>query len=154
MSTGEKFADQKAVTVAVSLLKRNNPKTIETLKNLLTFIPNPKQVSYILKTAVAELVYSCPHSVYWLFQRPALLEPELQVRESVLAEVSHRLITWGYTSKEFQVTSEQCLHIDDATLGELRSRMPTSSAADGAVITLILLLVAGNHGNHETLEDG
>lgn len=144
MSTVEYSSNQKAITIAISLLKRNNPKTIETLKNLLTFIPNPNHVNGVLKTAVVELVYSSPHSAYWLFQHPELLEPELQVQEIILTEVINTLVAWGCASDEVSITAEQRLQMDDAVLDRLRSQCATP--ADEAVLTLVILLMSGSDG--------
>ena len=40
--------NEKAVTIAISLLKHKSPKTVQTLKNFLTFIPNPNHVKAVL----------------------------------------------------------------------------------------------------------
>ncbi|HEY9658311.1 MAG TPA: hypothetical protein V6C65_07660, partial [Allocoleopsis sp.] len=93
--------NEKAVTIAISLLKQKSPKNIQTLKDLLTFIPNPNHIKAILKTAVIEIVHSCPQSALWLFQNAEVLEPEIQVREVIIQELTNTLRVWGYTSEEF-----------------------------------------------------
>lgn len=132
--------NEKAVTIAISLLKHKSPKNVQILKNLLTFIPNPNHIKAILKTAVIEIVHSCPQSALWLFQHAEVLEPEIQAREVIVQELTNTLHSWGYPSDEFQVTDDQHLAVSEATKLALLSHQPSSM--DTAALTLIRLLLS------------
>lgn len=129
----------KAVKIAVSLLKRKSPQTIQTLKNLLTFIPNPNHVKDVLTTAVIELIHSCPQSAFWLFQHPEVLEPEMHVRDIIIQELTSKFYDWGYTSDDFHFTDDQQLEINEATKSSLLSH--NSSPVDEASLTLVRTLL-------------
>jgi hypothetical protein len=128
-------SNRKAVTIAVSLLKRQDPTTIQTLKNLLTFIPNPNHVQRILVAAVIELVRTSPCSALWLFQHPKVLEPELHVREIIVQELTNKLCSWGYTLDDFHFTVDQRLETSEATRSSLLVYQPIPD--DAAFLTLI-----------------
>ncbi len=129
----------KAVKIAVSLLKRKSPQTIQTLKNLLTFIPNPNHIKDVLTTAVIELIHSCPESAFWLFQHPEVLEPEMHVRDIIIQELTSKFYDWGYTSDDFHFTADQQLEINETTKSSLLSH--NSSPVDETSLTLIQTLL-------------
>lgn len=131
--------NRKAVTIAISLLKRKSPQTIQTLKNLLTFIPNPNHIKDVLIAAVIELVHTCPQTALWLFQYPEVLEPEIQVRDIIIQELTNQFYAWGYTSNDFHFTDDQHLEISEATKFSLLSCKPSS--VDIAPLTLIQALL-------------
>jgi hypothetical protein len=127
--------NEKAVTIAISLLKHQSPQTIQTLKDLLTFIPNPNHVKDVLKTAVIELVHHCPQSAFWLFQHPDVLEPEIHTREIIVQELTNKFYAWGYTPDDFHFTANQRLELSETTKFSLMSYK--STAADAACLALI-----------------
>lgn len=131
--------NDKAVMIAVSLLKRKHPPTIQTLKNFLTFIPNPNHIKNILKTAVVELIYTCPHSAFWLYQHPEVLEPEIQVREIIAEELQHKLLAWGYTPDDFYFATSPMLAVRD---GDKATLVAPETPADKAVLTLLHALLS------------
>lgn len=100
---------EKAIAIAMSLLQQKNPQAIQTLKDLLTFIPNPNHTKEILTTAVVRLIYTCPESILWLFQHPEVVAPEIQVRDIVAQELTRILCSWGYALESFHFTSERYL---------------------------------------------
>lgn len=133
------YSNEKALTIAISLLKRKNPQNIETLKNLLFFIPNPNHVKDVLAAAVIELIHTCPHSAFWLFQHPELLEPEIKVREIVAEELTRKLLSWGYSPESFHFTSSYTLVISESKKCSLLSHQP--SPTDRASFALIKTLL-------------
>lgn len=129
----------KAIAIAVSLLKHENPKTIQALKDLLTFIPNPNQVKDILTTAVQRLIYISPQSALWLFQHPELLEPEIRVSEIVAQELIGKLISWGYQLDNIYFTPDYQLKVNESTKQSLLSHQV--EASDEPILTLIRSLL-------------
>lgn len=128
----------QAIAIAISLLKRHNPHTIQTLKNLLTFIPNPNHIRKILTTAVIELVDNCPQSALWLFQHPDVLEPEIDVREIIAKELTAKLLSWGYTANDFNFTDDYTLKINEATQNHLCPHMqPLEDNAHALICALL-----------------
>lgn len=138
---------EKAISIAISLLKRKNPQTVQTLKNLLTFIPNPNHVKAILTTAVTRLIYTCPQSALWLFQHPDVLEPKIQVREIIAQELTRKVLSWGYRLEDFYFTADHHLEMSEDTKRSLLSQQP--EAVDEPVLTLIraLLMLLANGEN-------
>lgn len=130
--------NDKAVMIAVSLLKRKHPPTIQTLKKFLTFIPNPNHIKNILKTAVLKLIYTCPHSAFWLYQHPEVLEPEIQVREIIAEELRHKLLAWGYAPDDFCFATSSMLEVRE---GDKTALISPKTPADEAVLTLIHALL-------------
>lgn len=131
--------NEKAVTIAISLLKHENPATIQTLKNLLTFIPNPNHVKDVLKTAVIELVHRFPKSALWLFQHPDVLEPDIQVRKIIAQELINKFCAWGYNSDDFHLTTDCRLEINETTkLSLLSHHFPPVDPDSLALIQTLL----------------
>lgn len=131
--------NEKAVKIAVSLLKHKSPQTVQTLKDLLTFIPNPNHVKEVLTSAVIKLVHHCPQSALWLFQHPEVLAPEIQVREIIIQELTQKLYAWGYTSDDFYFTDDDQLEVDNATKYSLYAE-PANSAETAAMVLIRALL--------------
>jgi hypothetical protein len=131
--------NDKAVMIAVSLLKRKNSPHIQTLKRLLTFIPNPNHIKDVLKTAVLELIYTCPQSALWLYQHPEVLEPEIQVREIIAEELQRKLLDWGYTPDDFYFTVYPELEVSESAKTDLLFSKPVPT--DEAPLTLIRALI-------------
>jgi hypothetical protein len=131
--------NEKAVMIATRLLKHKNRQTVQTLKNLLTFIPNPNHVKDVLTTAVIKLVHDCPQAAFWLFQHPDVLEPEVHVREIIVQELTNQFYAWGYTPEDFCFTADQHLEISEATQFSLLAHQPNS--VDSATFTLIQVLL-------------
>lgn len=105
---------EKAITIAVSLLKTNNSQTIQTLKDLLTFIPNPNHIKNVLASAVIELVYTYPESAFWLFQNPEALQSQIDVKQLIAEELTNKLLSWGYTLNDFYFTTDYKLEVTEA----------------------------------------
>jgi hypothetical protein len=132
--------NKKAIAIAVSLLKHKSPQTIQTLKDLLTFIPNPNHVNNVLEIAVNRLIYSCPKSAFWLFQNPQLLAPEVNVREIILRELMPKLLAWGYPQEDFHIADDYRLDVSDDTKHALLLHQP--EPADEAMFMLIWALLS------------
>lgn len=121
---------EKAVAIAISLLKHKNPQTTQTLKDLLTFIPNPNHIKNVLTTAVIELIDKCPQAALWLFQNPEVIEPEIRVKEIIAQELTRKIVSWGYTAKDFRFTPDYALEMsDDAQRSLLSHPSPTDEPA-------------------------
>lgn len=99
------------IAIAVCLLKHQNPKTIQTLKDLLTFIPNPNHIKEILTRAVIQLTHTCPQSALWLFHHPDVVEPEIRARDIIAQEVAQQLLAEGYIAKDFFITTNYRLEM-------------------------------------------
>lgn len=133
------YYNEKAITIAISLLKRKNPEHIETLKNFLTFIPNPNHIKDVLATAVIELIDTNPQSAFWLFQNSELLDPEIQVKEIIANELTKKFLSWGYSYEDFYFTSNYNLVIVESKKKSLFSDPPLPD--DQASLSLIQLLL-------------
>lgn len=144
---------EKAIAIAVNLLKRKSPRLVQALKDLLTFLPNPDHSKDVLEAAVIKLVYTCPESTLWLFQHPKVLAPHIQAREIIAQELTQTLLAWGYTLEDFRFTTDCALKMSEDTKSSLLTRHPET--ADEAVIVLIssLLLLESSHFFTQTVED-
>ncbi|HEY9663583.1 MAG TPA: hypothetical protein V6C65_34480 [Allocoleopsis sp.] len=128
--------NEKAVTIAVSLLKHKSPKTIQTLKNFLTFIPNPNHVKAVLAAAVINLVYHSPRTAAWLFQHPEVLAPEIDVRQIIAQTLTQTVYTWGYAPQDFYFDDDYQIFINEEILvHNSEARSPEDSS--------VLMLIAG-----------
>lgn len=103
---------EKAIAIAVNLLKHKNPRIVQTLKDLLTFVPNPNYTRDVLEAAVLELIYTSPQSALWLFQHPEVVNPHIHVRQIVAQELTQKLLSWKYTLEDFNFTSDYSLVMD------------------------------------------
>ncbi|HEY9647643.1 MAG TPA: hypothetical protein V6C88_14805 [Chroococcidiopsis sp.] len=130
--------DENAIAIAISLLKLKNPRIIQKLKDLLTFIPNPNRVKNILEIAVIRLVHSCPQSALWLFENPEILEPDVQVRKIIAQELTRTVRSWGDGLETIQFTADYHLDLSDAAHDSLLSYQPKST--DISVLTLLYAL--------------
>ncbi len=129
---------EKAIAIAISLLKHKNPQTTQTLKDLLTFIPNPNHVKNVLTTAVIELIDKCPQAALWLFQNPEVIEPEIRVKEIIAQELTRKIVSWGYTAKDFHFTTDYALEMSDDAQ---RSLLSQSFALDEPALLLVRALL-------------
>lgn len=132
--------NEKAIAIAVSLLKHKSPKNIQTLKDLLTFIPNPNRVNDILEIAVMRLIHVSPKSAFWLFQNPQLLAPEVNVREVITRELMPKILSWGYPKEHFHIADDYRLNVSDDTKRALLLHHP--EAADKSIFMLICELLS------------
>lgn len=130
---------EKAIAIAVNLLKHRSPRLVQALKDLLTFIPNPNYTKDILEAAVVKLIYTCPESALWLFQNPEVLAPHIQSRKIIAQELTQSLLSWGYTRENFRFTTDYFLKINE----NLRSSLLTCQheIPNQAVATLISSLL-------------
>lgn len=121
--------NEKAVTIAISLLKHKSPETVQTLKNFLTFIPNPNHVKAVLTSAVIDLVYHSPRTSAWLFQHPEVLAPEIDVREIIALTLTQTVYAWGYAPHDFYFDDDYQLFINEEVLAyNCETRSPEESS--------------------------
>ncbi|XHX75920.1 MAG: hypothetical protein RBJ76_15875 [Stenomitos frigidus ULC029] len=132
------FSDERALIIAIILLKRQRPKNIQTLKDLLTFIPNPNHVKDILTTALIEVIYTNPQSALWLFQHPELLS-EIPVRAIIAEELTSQALSWGYTAENFYFTADHTLEASESTQHALFA--PQQIPVDESALALIRSLL-------------
>lgn len=132
-------AIEKAVMISVSLLKRQNPDSFSTLKNLLTFIPNPLDIQEVWRRSICEIMKTSPQTCYWLFQNPDCLKPEVDVREIIITELSEKLLSWGLTSEEFRFNSEGQLEM--APEIEIKIIKSDQVATEETILALIYFLL-------------
>lgn len=133
------FDHGKAILIAMSLLKSENPQAIQKLKDLLTFFGNSKQVNNILTTTVLRLIYTSPPSALWLFRHPDILAPEVKVREIVAQELTRKILSWGYTLEDFYFTSDSHLEMSKDIQRSLFSKQQDTE--DELVLALIRALL-------------
>jgi hypothetical protein len=131
---------EKAIAITISLLKHKSPRTVQLLKDLLTFIPNPNHIKSVLTTAVIQLIYTCPQSALWLFQHPEVVAPEVQVREIIVQEVTRKILSLGYTSKDFRFTADHGLEMSHDSKQALLSYQ--ASLTEEPVLNLIQSLLS------------
>ncbi|PZV00674.1 MAG: hypothetical protein DCF32_17170 [Leptolyngbya sp.] len=132
--------NEKAIAIAITLLKRKSPQNIQTLKNLLTFIPNPNHINTVLAIAVMRLIYICPKSAFWLFENPQLLEPEVNVRAIIIRELMPKVLSWGYPKENFHITDDYRLDVSDDTKHALLLHRP--EPADESMFMLLCALLS------------
>lgn len=140
-------AIEKAVIICVSLLKHQNLESLSTLKNLLTFIPNPSDVQEVWRRAINEIINTSPQTSYWLFEHPNCLKPEVNVREIMIQKLSQTLLSWGLSSEEFYFNSEGKLEVNHATRNRLIT--PRQVSHDEAIVALIYSLLEPSPCYHE-----
>lgn len=136
------ISHEQAILLTTNLLRRQNSQTVKTLQDLLTFIPNPNHVKEILTAAVIRLIYSSPQSTMWLFQNPEVVEPQIQVRETIAQELAHKLLSWGYKLEDFHFTAERELAMSEAAKHSLLSYQPIPSDEPVLILVRALLLLA------------
>ncbi len=132
--------NEKAIAIAVNLLKRKSPENAQTLKDLLTFIPNPNHIKNVLEVAVMRLTYSCPKSAFWLFQNPNLLAPEVNVRAIIIRELMPKVLSWGYPKENFHITDDYRLDVSDDTRQALLIHQP--EPVDESMFMLLCALLS------------
>ncbi|MBI4785331.1 MAG: hypothetical protein HY785_29105 [Oscillatoriophycideae cyanobacterium NC_groundwater_1537_Pr4_S-0.65um_50_18] len=125
---------EKAIAIAVNLLKHKSPRLVQALKDLLTFIPNPGYTKDVLEAAVVKLIYACPESALWLFQHPEVLTPHIQAREIIAQELTQSLLSWGYTLENFGFTADYALEMSEDMK---RSLLDCQREPDKAAVELI-----------------
>lgn len=130
---------EKAIAIAVNLLKHKSPRIVQVLKDLLTFIPNPNYTKDVLEAAVIKLTYTCPDSALWLFQHPEVLAPHIQAREIITQELTQQLISWGHTLESFRFTNDYSLEVSENLRSSLLACQQESP--DKAVVALIINLL-------------
>lgn len=133
------FYDERVVTIAVILLRSQNSQTVRTLKDLLTFIPNPNHANTVLATAIVQLIDTCPESTLWLLQHSSILEPDVQVKQIIAAELKRKLLFWGYTPEDFELTADCQIDMREAAKENLLNHQLASD--DQQVATLIFSLL-------------
>lgn len=130
---------EKAIAIAVNLLKHRSPRLAQALKDLLTFIPNPNYTKDILEAAVIKLVHTCPESALWLFQHPEVLAPHIQVRKIMAQELTRNLLSWGYKTEKFHFTADYSLAMSEKLKSSLLACQ--QEAPNKAIVTLIVNLL-------------
>jgi len=131
---------ERMISIAVQILKRQNPQTIQTLKNVLTYIPTSSYSEQILASAVVELSETCPETTCWLLQNPQCLQPELNAVEVITRYLSSKLSSWGFTChRDFHFTTDGQLITSPLTKKALLSDSSTISSIAGNTATLSII---------------
>lgn len=130
---------EKAIAIAVNLLKHKSPRLAQALKDLLTFIPNPNYTKDILEAAVIKLIYTCPESALWLFQHPEVLGSHIQAREIIAQELTQNLISRGHTLEDFHFTTDYSLEMSEDLKSSLLACQ--QETLDKTIATLIIDLM-------------
>ncbi|XGW00718.1 MAG: hypothetical protein ACAF41_33835 (plasmid) [Leptolyngbya sp. BL-A-14] len=133
---------EQAIAIAVSLLKQQNPQTVQTLKDLLTFIPNPEHVNDVLTAAVLRLVYTCSKTALWLFRHPDVLAPGIQARDIIAQALTRQALAWGYSYEDFHFTADYALEVTEATRQALLSSQPHPDEQSAFDLIRVLLAIA------------
>jgi len=94
-TASNKYAEQ-TVSIAVNLISSRDLETIQTLKRFLTYIPSSTGIKQILIAAVTQLSETCPETTCWLLQHPEYLQPELNISDIVISNLSTKLSSWGF----------------------------------------------------------
>ncbi len=130
---------EKAIAIAVNLLKHKSLRLTQVLKDLLTFFQNPNYTKEVLEAAVIKLIYTCPESAVWLFQHPEVLAPHIRAREIIAQELTQNLLNCGYTAADFCFMNDYSLEISEAFKSKLQSYQQEPLNQDiFALITLLL----------------
>lgn len=137
---------EKAVSIAILLLKHRSEQKVERLQALLTYTAHPERAAEILTTAVIRLVHTCPRTALWLFQHPRILEPAIQTREIVAWELTRELLSRGYSPEDFSFTPERDLETSENFRRSLFA--DRTAGADTPVFALIRALLAPDAGEN------
>ena len=108
-------------------------------------MPNPNNIKRALITAVIRLTHTCSRTTLWLYQHPQVLEPDIQVKEIIVQEVTDKLLAWGYTSEDFYFTSEYVLVTTENTRQSLLSSSPSFQDEPIFALIRVLLMMKNNH---------
>lgn len=130
---------EKAIAIAVNLLNHKNPRLVQVLKDLLTFIPNPGYTKEVLEAAVIKLIYTCPESALWLFQHSEVLAPHIQARKIIALELTQNLLSWGHTVEDFRFTADYSLEMSENLKSNLLAFQ--QETPDQAIVALIINLI-------------
>lgn len=104
MCTPQEF--EQNVALSATLLQSQNAKTIQRLKDLLTFTRSPTRIREVLTAAIERLIASSPETICWLLANSDALQPEVNVTEVVTWKLIQTLLAQGYLPEEdFQIDS-------------------------------------------------
>jgi hypothetical protein len=67
------------VELAVTVFKTQNKVLVDSLKNFLTVLANPKCIERVLIAAIYQLAETDPEICRWLLRNSSYLEPELDL---------------------------------------------------------------------------
>lgn len=102
------------IELAVDILKLQNPKKLNPLKDFLTFLPSPIHIEQILIAAVIQLAEVDVSSCRWILKNPGYLMPELDLIDLVKNSVTVELESKGsILGRDFQLTDNGQLLITD-----------------------------------------
>lgn len=70
---------QLYIELSVDVLKNQDRKALEFLKNFLTVLPSLTEISAVLMAAIEQLAQTDPESCRWILRHPQYLMPELDL---------------------------------------------------------------------------
>ncbi|MDY6782186.1 MAG: hypothetical protein SW833_06475 [Cyanobacteriota bacterium] len=86
------------VEIAIDVFKARSPSLINSLKDFLTCLPNPKAIELVLAVTIYELAETDPLACRWILQHPDYLMPELDLVALAIQTILSDLETQGYIS--------------------------------------------------------
>ncbi|MDY7014000.1 MAG: hypothetical protein SVX43_10470 [Cyanobacteriota bacterium] len=110
------------VDIAIDVLKAKDPSLIDSLKDFLTCLPNPKAIELVLVATVYRLAETEPSVCRWILQHPDYLMPELDLVALALQTVLSHLEDRGYRSeKDFRFERPNRFYLNEEIRETLRS---------------------------------
>jgi len=106
--------DEAYVSLAVDVMRAQNPRAIVALKNFLTVLPNPTAIEITLERAVYQLADIDRSAYCWMLQQSDLLMPELDLEDVVRQWIRSTLTREGYDERDFDCDRDGCFHFSDA----------------------------------------
>ncbi|WP_199314257.1 hypothetical protein [Planktothrix sp. FACHB-1365] len=106
--------EQSYVELAVDILRVQRPESIQSLKDFLTVLPNPRSIEDVLIRAIYQLAEIDDQACRWILRHSNYLMPELDVKNYALQWVCFRLQAQGFVlNQDFQFTAPQHLQLTE-----------------------------------------
>lgn len=106
--------EQSYVELAVDILRVQRPESIQSLKDFLTVLPNPRSIEDVLIRAIYQLAEIDDEACRWILRHSNYLMPELDVKNYAMQWVCFRLQAQGFVlNQDFQFTAPQHLQLTE-----------------------------------------
>ena len=106
--------EQSYVELAVDILRVQCHESIQSLKDFLTVLPNPRSIEDVLIRAIYQLAEIDDEACSWILRHSDYLMPELDVKNYALKWVCFTLQAQGFVlNQDFQFQSPQHLQLTE-----------------------------------------
>ncbi|MGK7874910.1 MAG: hypothetical protein AB4426_16905 [Xenococcaceae cyanobacterium] len=124
------------IEIAVDVFQAQNQKLIDSLKDFLTFLPNPNYIEQVLAGAIYRLAEINPDACRWLLRNPSYLMPELDLVDLAKKMTLSKLQSHGFVEEQdFWFEANNKLQLSETAKAKL---LEGNSAGDRLLLEEIL----------------